>query len=147
MTRVVSDLKDSMLRRVLLIGGLIPAILIIIWGELSEFNVNLWILPTINVPSNYLVLEQFLIGTYYLLSPVLILAFLRKFVFPNHNLRFLVLILVTVFSYGLLRYSEYVYDTRGLPSFDIFGNFFPLVFWSLPLISTGAASLILSAKS
>jgi len=136
-----------MLRPVLLISGLIPAILIIIWGEMSEFNVNLWILPTIDVPAGYLVFEQILIGAYYLLSPVLILTFFRKFVFRNDNLRFLVLIVVTVFSYILLRYSEYVYDTRGLSSFDIFGNFFPLVFWSLPLISTAAASLILSAKS
>ena len=131
----------------LLVAGLIPPALIIIWGELSEFNVNLWILPTANVPAGYLVLEQFFIGAYYLLSPVLILSFLRKSVFPKDNLRFLALIVVTVFSYGLLRYAEFVYDTRGPPIFDPFGNFFPLAFWSLPLISTAAASLVLSAKS
>ena len=140
-------MKDKLFSLSLLVGGLIPPTLIIIWGELSEFNVNLWFLPTVNVPASYLVFRQFLIGTYYLISPVLILSFLRKTVFSNDSSRFLVLIVVTVFSYGLLRYAEFLYDTRGPPVFDPFGNFFPLAFWSLPLISTAAASLILSAKS
>jgi len=141
-------LKGKPPRLVLLIAGLIPAIIIVIWGELSEFNVDLWILPTVNVPASFLILEQFLIGSYYLASPILILSYFRmSSIFRTDNWRFLVLIFTTILSYGLLRYSEFVYDTRGPLISDPFGNFFPLVFWSLPLISTAAVSLILSAKS
>jgi|SRR5579862_3866107 len=141
------DLKNSFPPWALLALGLIPPALVIMWGELSEFNIDLWILPTVNVPPNYLVFEQFLIGTYYLLSPGLILVFLRKSVFPKDDLRFLILAGVSLFSYGLLRYAEFVYDTGGPSVIELFGNLFPLVFWSLPLVATAAAAMILSAKS
>jgi hypothetical protein len=149
--KILSEKETRFLNKfpnwILLAMGLIPWTVILLWGELSEFNVNLWILPIINVSSNYILFEQFLLGAYYLVSPILILSFLRSSTFRRENERFLALILVTIFSYALLRYAEFIYDTRGPSAFNPFGNFFPAAFWSLPLISTAAASLILSART
>jgi hypothetical protein len=133
---------------ILLVAGLIPAALIITWGEMSEFNINLWILPIVNLPQVYLDYEQFLIGLYYLVSPILILTFMRKkSVFQRDNWRFVFLVFSTIFSYGILRYLEFLYDTRWPPITDPFGNFYPLAFWSLPLVSTAAAFVFLSTRS
>jgi hypothetical protein len=133
---------------ILLVASLIPPALIITWGEMSEFNINLWFLPVVNVPPGYLDYEEFLIGLYYLVSPVLILTFMRKkSVFRADNWRFLFLVFSTIVSYGILRYLEFLYDTRGPPITDPFGNFYPLAFWSLPLVSTAAAFIFLSTRS
>jgi hypothetical protein len=126
-------------------SALIPPAFIIVWGELSEFDVNLSFLPTVAVPPVYLNLEQLAIGFYYLLTPSLILAFLRGLTpFRENDRRFVVVIIATIFSFGLLRYQEFIYDANGPPLVDPFGNFYPLAFWSLPLIMTASAAFFLS---
>lgn len=141
-------IDKSSAKPLLLLGALIPPALIITWGELSEFNINLWFFPTINVSPLYLNLEQVLIGAYYLVTPSLLLLYLRGLsTFRKDNLRFLVLVLVCVASFAILRYFDFLYDTNGPPVSDPFGNFYPFAFWILPLISIGAAYFFLSAKS
>ncbi len=139
------SLKSERLRYrfLLLIGAAVSPTIIIIWGELSEFNINTWILPTLNVPQSFIDLEQVLIGGYYLLTPILLLSYFRGVsVFRNDNRRFLSLVLVCIFSFALLRYFDYLYDANGPPIADPFGNFYPLAFWILPLLSTRNGRLL-----
>ncbi len=131
-----------------LLVAVVPPTLIITWGELSEFNVNLWFLPTVNVPASFLNFEELLIASYYLLTPSMILLYLKSSqVFRDYKNRFLVLVIVTVSAFFLLRYLEFLYDLNGTPVADPFGTFYPLAFWGLPLLVVATASFFLSARS
>jgi|SRR5579872_210955 len=131
-----------------LAAALVPPALIITWGELSEFNINLWFLPTVNVSSAFLEFEELLIASYYLFTPSMIFLYLRNFrAFLNDKNRFLVVILVSVSAFVLLRYLEFLYDLNGPPIEEPFGNLYPLAFWSLPLIITATAAFFLSGRS
>jgi hypothetical protein len=132
----------------LLLMALIPPALPILWGEFSEFNINFWFLPTANVSQFFINLEEIFIGAYYLVTPPLLLLYLRGTSrFCRSDGRFLLLTVVCVLSFGILRYLEYQFDTNGLPLADPFGNFYPLAFWILPLIMTGTAAFLLSGGS
>ena len=131
-----------------LVAALIPPTLLILWGEFSEFNINFWFLPTANVSQFFINLEEIFIGAYYLLTPPLLLIYLRRrSVYRHSDRRFIFLTIACIVSFGLLRYLEYQYDTNGPPLADPFGNFYPLAFWILPLIMTGTAAFLLRGNS
>jgi len=131
----------------LLVIALIPSGILIIWGEFSEFNIDFWLLPTINISRTTLDFEQLVLAAYYLATPSLLLIFFRGAVAFRENRRFLALIVSCVASFGLLRYLDYLYDTNGPPVVAPFGDFYPLAFWILPLLITGAAAVLLSIRS
>lgn len=134
-------------RWILLLASLIPPAFIICWGELSELNVNVWFLPTINVSQAFLSLEQVLIGAFYLLTPFLLLLFFHGLTpFKTNDKKYLVLIFASVISFAFLRYLEFLYDQSGPSIADPFGLFYPLAFWSFPLLLTASAAFFLSGE-
>ncbi|HYB04032.1 MAG TPA: hypothetical protein VED17_06200 [Nitrososphaerales archaeon] len=135
------------LRILLLVVALIPPAALIIWGELSEFNLNFWLLPIVNVSQTVLYFEDVLIASFYLITPTLLLLFLRGVSAFRENRRFLVMVFCCIASFGILRYLEYFYDTNGPPAVNPFGNFYPLAFWALPLLMSAAFAVVLSTKS
>jgi hypothetical protein len=127
--------------------SLIPPALIILWGELSEFDINLWFMPTVNVPPSFLIFEQAIIGCYYTITPFFLLLSLRSLrSFKTNGLKFVLLVVTSITSFGLLRYLEFLYDTSS-PQYPPFGNFYPLAFWSLPFLLTALSVLLLSGGS
>ncbi len=56
-------LSTAGIRILLLAVALIPPAILITWGELSEFNINFWLLPTINVSQTVLNFEDVLIAS------------------------------------------------------------------------------------
>jgi hypothetical protein len=139
--------QNSRLRILLFVVALIPPVILIAWGELSEFNIDFWLLPTINVSQTILDFEQLVLAAFYLGTPSLLLIFFRGVAAFRENRRFLALIISCVASFGLLRYFDYLYDANGAPVVAPFGNFYPLAFWILPLLMTGAAAVLLSIRS
>jgi hypothetical protein len=134
-------------RILFLVVALIPPTILITWGELSQFSINFWLLPTINVSRPVLNFEEVVIAAYYLGTPSFLLLFLRSADVFRENRRFMTLILSCVASFGLLRYFDYLYDANGAPVVAPFGDFYPLAFWILPLLMTGAAAVLLSIRS
>ena len=147
MTEELANRGISGLRIFILAIALIPPAILIIWGELTEFNINFWLLPTINISQAVLDFEQVVLASYYLATPSLLLIFLRGVEAFRENRRFLALIVSCVASFGLLRYFDYIYDAKGPPVVPPFGNFYPLAFWILPMLMTGAAAVLLSIRS
>ena len=93
-------------------------------------------------------LEELLIAPYYILTPTMILVYLRSLrAFRNHENRFLLLIVISFSAFILLRYAEFLYDLNGPPIVEPFGVFYPLAFWSLPLLIVTAAAFFLSFQS
>jgi len=141
-------MKSQKYRGITLFVALIPPFLIILWGEFSEFNINFWLLPVENVPQSFEVVQELLTAAYFLLTPLFLLIFLRSFAtFKNSNGRFVILTVSCIGSFSLLRYLEFLYDTNTLSATAAFGNYYPLAFWSLPLLMTALATLFLESKS
>lgn len=133
-------------RGLILFAALIPPGLIILWGEFSEFNINFWFLPTVDVLPSFAVLEQVLIVGYFLATPFLLLVYTRDVpIFKRDNTRFVIVVISCVASFALLRYLEFLYDTNALSATAAFGNYYPLAFWSLPLLITVLAAFLLSS--
>ncbi len=135
------------LRILLLVIALIPPAVLIVWGEFSEFNINFWLLPTTNVSQSVLDSENLLIAGYYLVTPSLLLWFFRQLGSFRESRRYLILVICCIFSFGILRYFDFIYDTNGPPAFSPFGNFYPLAFWILPLLMTALAAVLLGLGS
>jgi hypothetical protein len=139
--------SNGSLRILLLAVALIPPVILIIWGELSEFNMNFWLLPTVDVSQMVLNFENILIASYYLVTPTSLLMSLRRVSAFRGNRRFLVMVFCCIASFGILRYLEFLYDINGPPVVDPFGHFYPLAFWVLPLLMTATFAVVLSTKS